>query len=120
MNHAHLWKVPGTENSKDPDDQELAKMLVPRRKYVVGGIVYSDEKGTKVDYEGKDKGVLIPRSVYQDIIDLYLDEDEAGDMTDPRTGYDIKLSVLVQVRMILHILLVHVNLLNLTRSIQVM
>ena len=39
-------------------------------------IVYSDEKGTKVDYEGKDKGVLIPRSVYQDIIDLYLDEDK--------------------------------------------
>ena len=57
----------------------------------MGGIVYSDEKGTKVDYEGKDKGVLIPRSVYQDIIDLYLDEDEAGDMTDPRTGYDIKI-----------------------------
>ena len=45
----------------------------------------------EVDYEGKDKGVLIPRSVYQDIIDLYLDEDEAGDMTDPRTGYDIKI-----------------------------
>ena len=36
--------------------------FVPRRKYVVGGIVYSDEKGTKVDYEGKDKGVLIPVS----------------------------------------------------------
>ena len=92
-----LEEVPAEEkyqelkNSKDPDDQELAKMLVPRRKYVVGGIVYSDEKGTKVDYEGKDKGVLIPRSVYQDIIDLYLDEDEAGDMTDPRTGYDIKI-----------------------------
>ena len=45
----------------------------------------SDEKGSKVDYEGKDKGVLVPRSVYQDIIDLYLDEDEAGDMTDPKT-----------------------------------
>ena len=25
------------------------------------------------------------------IIDLYLDEDEAGDMTDPRNGYDIKI-----------------------------
>ena len=85
-----MEKYQELKNSKDPDDQELAKMLVPR-KYVVGGIVYSDEKGTKVDYEGKDKGVLIPRSVYQDIIDLYLDEDEAGDMTDPRTGYDIKI-----------------------------
>lgn len=86
-----MEKYQELKDSKDPDDQELAKMLVPRRKYVVGGIVYSDEKGTKVDYEGKDKGVLIPRSVYQDIIDLYLDEDEAGDMTDPRTGYDIKI-----------------------------
>lgn len=86
-----MEKYQELKNSKDPDDQELAKMLVSRRKYVVGGIVYSDEKGTKVDYEGKDKGVLIPRSVYQDIIDLYLDEDEAGDMTDPRTGYDIKI-----------------------------
>ena len=36
-------------NQSATDDQELAKMLVPRRKYVVGGIVYSDEKGTKVD-----------------------------------------------------------------------
>lgn len=86
-----MEKYQELKNSKDPDDKELAKMLVPRIKYVVGGIVYSDEKGTKVDYEGKDKGVLIPRSVYQDIIDLYLDEDEAGDMTDPRTGYDIKI-----------------------------
>ena len=49
-----MEKYQELKNSKDPDDQELAKMLVPRRKYVVGGIVYSDEKGTKVDYEGKD------------------------------------------------------------------
>ena len=34
---------------------------------------------------------MIPASVYQDIIDLYLDEDEAGDMTDIHTGYDIKI-----------------------------
>lgn len=91
MNHVLSWKIPGIENSKDEDDKELAKTLVPRRRYVIGGPVYADEKGTKFDYEGKDKGVLVPRSVYQDIIDLYLDEDEAGDMTDPRNGYDIKI-----------------------------
>lgn len=85
-----MEKYQELENSKDEDDKELAKNLVPRRRYVIGGIIYSDEKGSKVDYEGKDKGVLVPRSVYQDIIDLYLDEDEAGDMTDPKTGYDIK------------------------------
>ena len=27
----------------------------------------------------------------QDIVELYLDEDEAGDMTDPKNGYDIKI-----------------------------
>nr|DAT30816.1 MAG TPA: hypothetical protein [Caudoviricetes sp.] len=85
-----MEKYQELKNSKDEDDKELAKNLVPRRRYVIGGIIYSDEKGSKVDYEGKDKGVLVPRSVYQDIIDLYLDEDEAGDMTDPKTGYDIK------------------------------
>lgn len=86
-----MEKYSELKNSKDEDDKELAKNLVPRRRYVIGGPVYADEKGTKFDYEGKDKGVLVPRSVYQDIIDLYLDEDEAGDMTDPRTGYDIKI-----------------------------
>ena len=34
---------------------------------------------------------MVPSSVYQDIIELYLDEDEAGDMTDPKRGYDIKI-----------------------------
>lgn len=78
-------------SSKDEEDKELAKLFVPRRRYVVGGIVYEDDKGTKVGYDGKDKGILIPRAVYQDIVDLYLDEDEAGDMTDPKEGYDIKI-----------------------------
>lgn len=79
-------------NSKDDDDKELAKLLVPRRRYVIGGIVFEDDKGSKVGYDGQDKAVLIPRAVYQDIIDLYLDEDEAGDMTDPISGYDIKIT----------------------------
>lgn len=86
-----MEKYDELKQSKDEDDKELAKLLVPRRRYVIGGIIYADEKGTKVDYEGKDKGVLIPRQVYQDIIELYLDEDEAGDMTDPINGYDIKI-----------------------------
>lgn len=86
-----MEKYQELKQSKDPDDKELAKLLIPRRKYVVGGIIYQDEKGKNVDHEGKDKGVLIAGSVYNDIIDLYLDEDEAGDMTDPRTGYDIKI-----------------------------
>ena len=86
-----MEKYQELKQSKDEDDKELAKLLIPRRKYVVGGIIYQDDKGTKVDHDGADKGILIAGSVYNDIIDLYLDEDEAGDMTDPRTGYDIKI-----------------------------
>lgn len=79
------------ESSNDADKELAKEKFIPRRKYVVGGIVYTDEKGKAVDYDGKDKAIQIPRSVYQDIIDLYLDEDEAGDMTDPINGYDIKI-----------------------------
>lgn len=86
-----MEKYKELKDSSDDDDKALAKLLVPKRKYVVGGIVYADEKGKSVDYNGQDKGILIPRQVYQDIVDLYLDEDEAGDMTDPREGYDIKI-----------------------------
>lgn len=86
-----MEKYQELKNSSDPDDKELAKKFVPSRRYVVGGIVYADDKGKQVDYDGKDKGVLIPSSVYQDIVDLYLDEDDAGDMTDPINGYDIKI-----------------------------
>lgn len=87
-----MEKYEELKNSGDDADKELAKeKFIPRRKYVIGGIIYTDDKGKSVDYEGKDRVVQIPRSVYQDIIDLYLDEDEAGDMTDPINGYDIKI-----------------------------
>ena len=87
-----MEKYEELKNSSDDADKELAKeKFIPRRKYVIGGIIYTDDKGKSVDYDGKDRVVQIPRSVYQDIIDLYLDEDEAGDMTDPINGYDIKI-----------------------------
>ena len=87
-----MEKYEELKQSKDDDDKELAKRLIPRRRYVIGGIIYKDDKGNGVDYEGQNRGVLIAGAVYQDIIDLYLDEDEAGDMTDPVTGYDIKIT----------------------------
>lgn len=80
------------KDSDDDDDKELAKKIVPKRRYVVGGLVYEDEKGKKIGYEGKDRVIILTRQVYQDIVNLYLDEDEAGDMTDPKTGYDIKVT----------------------------
>lgn len=78
--------------STDEEDQELAKKLTPRRRFLVAGTLYKDEKGKEIDTDNVGKPILIPRSVYQDIIDLYLDEDDWGDMTDPEDGYDIKIT----------------------------
>ena len=87
-----MEKYEELKQSKDEDDKELAKRLIPRRRYVIGGIIYKDDKGNGVDYDGQNRGVLIAGAVYQDIIDLYLDEDDWGDMTDPDDGYDIKIT----------------------------
>lgn len=78
--------------SKDESDQALAKSLSPKRRYIIGVTCYKDEKGKEVDPDRVCKPMLIPASVYQDIIDLYLDEDDWGDMTDPDNGYDIKIT----------------------------
>lgn len=87
-----MEKYQELKGSKDEVDQELAKKLAPRRRYIIGGTCYKDEKGKEVDPERICKPILVPRSVYQDIIDLYLDEDDWGDMTDPEEGYDIKIT----------------------------
>ena len=87
-----MEKYQELKNSKDETDQELAKDLAPRRRYIIGGTCYKDEKGKEIDPDRVCKPILVPRSVYQDIIDLYLDEDDWGDMTDPEEGYDIKIS----------------------------
>ena len=79
------------KDSTDEDDKLLAKGMVPSRRYILGCIVYKDDRGKEMDYNGEPKLLIVPSSVYQDIIDLWLDEDEAGDMTDPVNGYDIKI-----------------------------
>ena len=79
------------KESKDEDDKKLAKKLVPSRRYVLGCIIFKDAKGQEMDYNGEPRLLMVPSSVYQDIIEYWLDEDEAGDMTDPKTGYDIKI-----------------------------
>ena len=78
--------------SKDSKDKALAGKLVPKRKYIIGGDVYRDDKGKEIDQDKLNRGVMVPRGVYQDIIDLYLDEDEWGNMTDFLEGYDIKIN----------------------------
>lgn len=79
------------KKSKDPEDQELAKKLVPKKAYLIPVLVYADEKGKEIDKDKSGKLMKIANGVYQSIIDLYLDEDEWGDMTDPKKGYDIKI-----------------------------
>lgn len=80
------------KNSEDEDDMEIAKKLVPRQKYVIPVIMYKDAKGTQVDTENSKRLFQIAPSVYNALIDLYLDEDEWGDMTDPKKGYDVKIT----------------------------
>lgn len=79
------------KKSKDEEDQDLAKKLSPRLAYLIPVLVYEDEKGKKVDKEKSGKLMKIASGVYQTLIDLYLDEDEWGDMTDPKKGYDVKI-----------------------------
>ena len=80
------------KSSNDEDDQTLAKELSPRRRYILGCTCYKDNNGKEIDPERVRKPILTPRSIYQDIIDLYLDEDDWGDMTDKENGYDIKIT----------------------------
>ena len=86
-----MEKYQKLKGSKKEADMELAKKLAPKRRYLVAGIGYKDSKGKEIDLDKVDKLWQIPRSVYQDIIELYLDEDY-GDMTDPDEGYDLKIT----------------------------
>ena len=79
------------KNSKKEEDKTAAKLIQPKRRYMVMGCKFQDEKGLNLDTETGAKLMLLTNQVYQDIIDLYLDEEEAGDMTDPIKGYDLKI-----------------------------
>lgn len=74
----------------DDDEKELAKKFSPRPKYLAFVALYKDSRGKELD-DHNPKFVLLTSGVYDEIIDLYLDEDEWGDMTNPETGYDIKI-----------------------------
>ena len=78
------------KDSKDDEDKTLAKKFAPRQRYLAYCLIYKDEKGKEID-ENSPKWVLLTSGMYQDILDLYLDDDEWGDMTDPEKGYDLKL-----------------------------
>jgi hypothetical protein len=77
--------------SKDDDDKALAKTFIPKQRYLAFCIIYKDQAGKEVDEQNSPKFIILTSGMYQDIIELYLDEDEWGDMTDPDKGYDLKL-----------------------------
>lgn len=86
---AIMEKYQELKNSKNDDDKEMAKKISPKKRYFALHYKYKDEKGKQVDEEAGVKLAILTSQQYQDLIDLYLDE-EAGDMTDPKNGYDIK------------------------------
>lgn len=79
------------KESKKPEDKEFAKKLVPKKKYLIPVGVYKDTAGKGVDTEQTGKFIQVTSDLYNEIITYYLDE-EWGDMTDVKTGYDFKLS----------------------------
>jgi len=80
------------KNSDDDDEKELAGKFPPRNKYLAFCLFYKDNGGKEVDDNISPKFLLLTGGEYQEILELYLDEDEWGDMTDPKTGYDLKIS----------------------------
>ena len=78
--------------SSDDDDKELAAKFPPRQRWLAFCAFYKDEAGKELDEQNSPKFILLTGGQYQEILDLYLDESEWGDMTDPETGYDLKLS----------------------------
>lgn len=83
------WQVKMTKSKKE-EDRERAKKLNPRKVYLSPHLRYNDEKGKEPDTQSGAKLVVLKGGQYQDLIDLWMDEDEAGDFTDAKTGYDIK------------------------------
>lgn len=79
------------KNSKDEDDEGLLDKLKPKSKFVAPVIVKKDKLGKEVDEQTGARLCVLVKGAYQQMIDLFLDE-EQGDFTDPKNGYDLKLT----------------------------
>lgn len=78
------------KSSKKEKDNALAKTISPKRKWAVVCLKKTDEKGKEVDRGGA-RLALLPMDVYNNMLDLFLDDDDGGDFTDRKEGYDIKI-----------------------------
>jgi len=87
---AYIEEWEQMKGAKDEDDRAFAKKMAPKKRYLVAGVKYKDEKGQEIDEEMGVKLALCSGGLYNEMIDLFLDEDDAGDFTDPIKGYDLK------------------------------
>jgi len=87
---ALMEKYQKLSKSKKDSDKEFAKKMAPKTKPYTLVLRYKDLKGKEIDEENSPKLMQLAQDPYQQILNLYLDEDDWGDMTDPKTGYDLK------------------------------
>jgi hypothetical protein len=83
------WKR--LKDSSDEDDRELAEKFKPKKKYVIPVLQFKDLKGKEIIPKSAGKLVLVTGGIYQTLVDYSLDP-EQGDFTDPKKGYDLKLT----------------------------
>lgn len=76
--------------SKSEKDRKFAKTFKPSKRFFSPAYKYKDEKGKEVDIESGIKPLMMTGGQYQDCIDMFLDEEDAGDFTNTEDGYDLK------------------------------
>lgn len=76
--------------SSDESDNEMANKVFPKQRFIVIAVPYKDDKGKEVDTDNACKPAILIKDVYQQLLDMYLDE-EGGDFTDPINGFDVKI-----------------------------
>lgn len=76
--------------SKNEKDRDIAKLLKPKRRWAIPHIQYKDVKGGEVDAETGARIILLTNNLYDNIIELYVDDADHGDFTKKKTGYDLK------------------------------
>jgi hypothetical protein len=76
--------------SSNESDKELANECKPKRKQAIAMHKYNDDKGKELDTRSGVKLTPLANGVYGQILDFFLDE-EHGDFTHPKDGYDIKI-----------------------------
>jgi hypothetical protein len=69
----------------------LAEKFKPKKKYVIPVLQFKDLKGKEIIPKSAGKLVLVTGGIYQTLVDYSLDP-EQGDFTDPKKGYDLKLT----------------------------